>query len=168
MEIIGKRSSFKIGIVLFLFLLCPSVSFGQTNENTAALQDVHLTRSSILVSDLDKSLEIYRDILGFEVAIIAESDKESYAYQVFNIPKEALIKVATLNSMDQKRIINLKEVSGITLPKANLGIKMSAVLIKVNDIKTIMEHTVKGPRISYIEQSFIDPDGHLVALYQII
>lgn len=149
-------------------------------ESIGLERNVHFQRSSVLVSNLNESLKVYRDILGFEVAIIAESDKDSYVYEVFNIPKEANVKVATLHSSDQKRIINLKQVTGVNLPRMRDGIIMSAVLIRVEDLRTVMEmidtmglkhtkeHEVRGKRISYKEQSFIDPDGHLVALYELL
>ncbi|WP_298477807.1 VOC family protein [uncultured Maribacter sp.] len=166
-------------VLIAMFLLIGNVN-AQSGVMVKNEQEVHLKRSSILVSDLEKSLEVYRGVLGFKVASIVESEKESYAYQVFRIPKEANMRVATLNSSDQNRIINLKEVTGISLPKPTSSPYMSTVLIKVNDLHTVMkkikhlglelteEHTVKGTRLSYKEQSFVDPDGHLVALYEIL
>ncbi len=155
------------------------MAFSQEEGNTIT-REVHLQRSSVLVSNLDKSLQVYRDILGFKVAAIGESDSTSYVYTVFNIPKTAKIRIATLNSTDQKRIINLKEVTGVKLPKPPLQPYMSTVLIRVDNIEVIMEkikdlglkhtrqHVVKGSRISYKEQAFVDPDGHLVAVYQLL
>ncbi len=169
----------KIISLFFFFMLMINMAFSQEEGDTIS-REVHLQRSSILVSDLEKSLQVYRDILGFEVVVIAEADSKSYAYSVFNIPKNAKIKVATLNSIDQKRIINLKEVTGVKLPKPPSEPYMGPVLIKVDNIEIIMgkiknlglkhteQHSVKGSRISYKEQSFIDPDGHLVAVYQLL
>lgn len=166
----------KTSIFLLFVILTSSIANSQEKVVTKN-QEVHLQRSSILVSNLDRSLEVYRDILGFKVAIIAESDKDSYVYPVFRIPKEAKVRVATLNSNDQNRIINLKEVTGVELPRPVSTPFMSAVLIRIDDITSVMKkindlglesteiHVVKGSLISYTEQSFIDPDGHLVALY---
>ncbi len=165
--------------LFFFFMLMINMAFSQEEGDTIS-REVHLQRSSILVSNLETSLLVYRDILGFEVAAMAESDSTSYAYTVFNIPKTAKIKIATLNSTNQKRIINLKEVTGVKLPKPPSEPYMSTVLIRVDNIEVIMDkikdlglnhteqHVVKGSRISYKEQSFIDPDGHLVAVYQLL
>ena len=170
---IGKRM--KIAVVI-VFTIVPFLNM----EAQEAAQEVHLRRSSLVVGDLEKSLSLYRDILGFEVGPVGTYEKDNYAYQVFNIPEEATIRVATLNSTDQQRIINLKEVTGITLSEYRSALFTNVLLIKVADLKTVMqkisalglqtteEHTVKGSRLSYIEQSFTDFDGHRIALYQLL
>lgn len=174
-----KRIIKGVFIGSFLFLL-PLGVWAQEQTKETEVDEIHFRRNSILVSDLEKSLSVYRDILGFEVAMIAESDKDSYAYEVFRIPKDATFRVASLNSADQSRIINLKEVSGVELPKPPSAPFVSAMLLKVENLEKVMSkikalglestkaHTVNGKRLRYIEQSFIDYDGHLVALYQLL
>ncbi|KAA1244924.1 hypothetical protein [Aquimarina sp. RZ0] len=163
------KCPFKLKIfALFMILLVINI-YGQTKSfMIQEEEEVHVKRSSILISDLNRSLKIYQDILGFKVVIIAESDKESYAYPVFRMPKKSTIRVATLNYSDQNPIINLKEITGITLPKPISGPFMSTILIKVKELKSIMEkiqnlglestkvHMVKGKRISYKEQFFVN------------
>ncbi len=163
-------------VAVVVFTIVPFLSM----EAQEATQEVHLRRSSLVVGDLEKALTVYRDVLGFEVGPVGTYEKDNYAYQVFNIPKEATIRVATLNSTDQQRIINLKEVKGIVLPESQTALFMNVLLIKVEDLKAVMkkissldlqtteEHTVKGKRFSYVEQSFTDFDGHRIALYQLL
>ncbi len=168
------------GLLFWIGIGLPfSAIHAQDDGSEKESAEVHLRRSSILVSNLDQSLKLYQDVLGFEVGAIGTYEKDNYAYQVFNVPKEATIRVAALSSTDQKRIINLKEVTGVDLPKQQETPIMGVLLIKVDDLigvikkvkalglKTTEEHTVEG-RISYIEQAFTDFDGHRIALYQLL
>ena len=136
-------------------------------------------RVTLVVADIVRSLKIYRDILGFTINYHKESDADSYSYPVFNIPREAKISFATLDSPSQERTIGLTEVKGVDLPKGS-GIHMTASVIKVEDLESTMNQ-VKGLGLSYtepetdsneyftfLEQAFVDFDGHLIVLYQMI
>jgi len=140
----------------------------------------HFKRITILVKDIDRSLTIYRDILGFSLSSLSESAKDSYAYPVFKIPKEALVRFASLNSPDQIRTIGMTEVTGIELPKPSHPI-MTASVIRVKDLERTMqkiidlglEHTeMKIDETEsaglFKEQSFIDFDGHLIVVYELL
>jgi len=101
-------------------------------------------RITLVVADIERSLKIYRDILGF-----------------------------TLNSLE------LTEVKGCDLPERN-GIHMTASVIKVADLKVAISQietlgletteptTDSNDNFSFSEQAFVDFDGHLVVLYEII
>lgn len=135
-------------------------------------------RVTLVVADIERSLKIYRDILGFSINSIQDSAEDSYSYPVFKIPKEASIRFATLDSPTQERTIGLTEVKGIELPKPE-GPIMSASVIKVDHLHEVMdqvtalgletteEETDSNDHFTFIEQSFIDFDGHLVVLYEI-
>ncbi len=171
---------FRFATVVITVLLPVLGLYAQDGGLEKERKEVHLRRSSILVSNLDQSLKLYQDILGFQVGAIGTYEKDNYAYQVFNVPPEATIRVAALSSNDQSRIINLKEVTGVSLPKPAITPFMEVLLIKVDNLKAVMEkvralgltttkeHTVKGKRISYVEQAFTDFDGHRIALYQLL
>ena len=60
-------------------------------------------RITLVVADIERSLTVYRDILGFTINYIQPSDKDSFSYPVFNIPKEADLNFATLDSPTQER-----------------------------------------------------------------
>ncbi len=142
-------------------------------------ESVYFKRSTLLVSDLEQSLKVYRDILGFEVFQIKDSDKDSFSYPVFKIPVEADIRFATLSSPSQVRTLGLTEVKGIRLPRLSSPI-MSSLVIKVDNleekiakIQSLGLETTglkedQGNDFSFLEQAFIDFDGHLTVLYQII
>ena len=139
----------------------------------------HFKRITLVVSDIDKSLKIYRDVLGFKVHKIFDSESDSYSYPVFKIPKEAKIRFCTLDSSDQIRTIALTEVKGIELPKSQSPI-MTASVIRVSNLTEVMlkiaslglEYTEQkideGSDSLFKEQSFIDFDGHLIVLYEIL
>lgn len=140
----------------------------------------HFKRITLVVKDIEKSLKIYCDILGFTLESIKDSDTDSYSYPVFNIPQEAKIRFATLNSPDQIRTIGFTEVKGVDLPRNN-GIIMTASVIRVKDIERTMdkiielglEHTALKIDESessgqFKEQSFIDFDGHLIVVYELL
>ena len=135
-------------------------------------------RVTLVVADIERSLTIYRDILGFTVNSLKPSDEDSYSYPVFRIPKEAKISFATLDGPEQNRTLGLTEVKGCPLPK-NSGIHMTASVIKVADLKATMEKiqslgletteptTDGNDHFTFSEQAFVDYDGHLIVLYEI-
>ncbi len=136
-------------------------------------------RITLCVADLERSLKVYRDILGFKINYIKPSEKDSFSYPVFNIPNEADINFATLDSPSQERTFALTEIKGVPLPKHE-GIHMAASVIKVDDlIDVISQITALGLRTTdvktdeneyatFIEQAFVDFDGHLIVLYQLM
>ena len=162
--------------MLMMFLLGFGMHlFAQQNKDA---MDPFYKRVTLVVADIDKSLEIYQDILGFTINSRKPSDDDSYSYTVFNIPQEAKISFATLDSPEQNRTIGLTEVKGVELPKHN-GIHMAASVIKVSDLDGIMSK-IKALGLSFTEpemdgndhftfkeQAFVDFDGHLIVLYEI-
>lgn len=140
--------------------------------------DPYYKRVTLVVADIDKSLEVYRDILGFTLNSRKASDDDSYSYPVFNIPREAKVAFATLDSPEQERTIGLTEIKGVPLPK-NEGIHMTASVIKVADLDTVMDQiaalglntvdqtTDSNDNFTFKEAAFWDFDGHLVVLYEI-
>ncbi|RKR15250.1 catechol 2,3-dioxygenase-like lactoylglutathione lyase family enzyme [Maribacter vaceletii] len=136
-------------------------------------------RITLCVADLERSLTIYRDILGFTINYIQPSEKDSFSYPVFNIPNEADLNFATMDSPTQERTFALTEIKGVPLPKQE-GIHMTASVIKVDDLadviskikdlglKTTDVKTDENDYATFIEQAFIDYDGHLIVLYQLM
>lgn len=152
-----------------------------SNKTIAPLiqEGTHFKRTNLLVANLEKSLTIYRDILDFKIHKISPSSKESFSYPVFNIPKEANLKSCTLDSPDQIRTIALTEVTGIQLPSPPSQPHLSASVIRVRDLPMVMEK-IKALGLSttnskiaqgsdggmFVEQAFVDFDGHLIVLYE--
>lgn len=135
-------------------------------------------RATYLVSDLEKALEFYRDILGFEVEYIIGGNLESYSYEVFEIERDVAIRFATLNTETQPRVMALAEVPGLhrdqPLPRR------SAVVIEVEDIDRVVseskaagfkvhdeDHLVTPDGREGREIGIVDADGNLVVIYWI-
>ena len=67
-------------------------------------------RANFVVRDIDRSLNFYRDVLGFEVAFVKDSPDDSYSYPVFEIDKSQSIRFAVLSTATQLRVMALTEV----------------------------------------------------------
>jgi catechol 2,3-dioxygenase-like lactoylglutathione lyase family enzyme len=150
-----------------------------TTPPGAAPREVALKRVNLLVRDLDRSLAVYRDILGFRVFQISESGPQSYSYPVFRLPPQARLRFCTLDSSTETRALALTEVSGIELPAPPV-IALSTPVIRIerfDEVRARLEAAglaVVEPRRSktaegrdFRELAFTDPDGHLVVLYQL-
>ena len=136
-------------------------------------------RMNLIVSDLEQSLEIYRDVIGMEVFEIKDSEKGSYAYKVFNLPEDADMRYASLNIGSKTRGFSLTEVKNAELPSLD-GIKMTTAVIQVKGLREIYDKIIDmnlysteidedttPEGITFAEFSFTDYDGHLVVLYEL-
>jgi len=157
-------------LIPFLLLLILSLGANASPE---------LKRINLLVSDLDRSLEIYEGVIGMEVFEIKISKADSYAYEVFNVPSDARLRFASLNVGSEKRAFALTEVTKAGLPSQD-GIKMATAVIKINNLKEIYKQIndleLKTTRIdedttpegrTFLEFSFVDYDGNLIVLYEL-
>ena len=138
-----------------------------------------LKRINLIVSDLDQSLVIYRDVIGMEVFEIKNSEKGSYAYKVFNLPQDADMRYASLNIGSKTRGFSLTEIKNAKLPSYD-GIKMTTAVIQVKGLREIYDKIIDmnlysteidedttPEGITFAEFSFTDYDGHLVVLYEL-
>ena len=136
-------------------------------------------RMNLIVSDLDQSLEIYRDVIGMEVFEIKDSEKGSYAYKVFNLPEDADMRFASLNFGSKTRGFSLTEIKNAELPSLD-GIRMTTAVIQVEDLREIyqkiidmnlyyteIDQDITPEGVTFSEFSFTDYDGHLVVLYEL-
>ena len=161
-------------IALFIFVAPP----GTADET---YDGANFKRVTLVVADLERSLEIYRDILGFQLDGIMDSSEASYSYPVFKIDPEAKIRFATLSAGPaQVRTMALTEVTGMELPKPGRP-HMTASVIRVDDIEGTFKKLealgldIVPPKIAerpgefkFVEQAFVDFDGHLIVLYQML
>ncbi|MEI6668197.1 MAG: VOC family protein [Acidobacteriota bacterium] len=158
-----------------------AVSAGAQPAPTALTPGVvQVKRPNLVVSNIERSLKVYRDILGFKVFAVDPSSAESYSYPVFQFPKSGKLRMATLSTESAVRILALTELTGAPLPPKSTPHR-DAVVIEVRGIDQIMGRikaeglTVVPPKTSktpegmtFIEQAFEDYDGHLIVLYEIV
>lgn len=161
--------------LIVLLLFGPLASGAAAQPASGAIQ---IKRPNLVVSDLDRALRVYRDILGFKVFAVTDSGPDSYSYPVFQFPKDAKLRMATLSTDTGVRILALTELSGSPLPPKPVPHR-DAIVIEVRGIEEIIARAraaglhVVPPRTSktpegqtFIEQAFEDADGHLVVLYE--
>ena len=140
------------------------------------MNEPRFQRANYLVSDLDRALAFYRDILGFKVDFIKESEDVSYSYQVFEIEKDRQLKFAVLSTASQQRVMALTEVSG-DLPELAFP-RRSAIVLEIPDIDGVVrasrdaglhvyeeEHLVTQDGREGREIGIVDADGNLVVIY---
>lgn len=144
------------------------------------MSDAHLRfqRANFVVEDLDKSLQLYRDVLGFEIDLIKDSPSDSYSYPVFEIDPSVPIRFAVLNTATQARVMALTEVP-TSMEAAPLP-RRSAIVLDVADVDAVVNgareigchvydegelNTHDGRRGR--EVGLLDFDDNLVVIYNI-
>ena len=104
---------------------------------------LRLQRANFLVSNLERALQFYRDVLGFEVAFVKEPRQTSYSHQVFGIDRSQPVGFATLSTPNQARVMALTEVRDLA-PQTEP--RRSAIVLEVADINAAV--AAPSPRIS--------------------
>jgi catechol 2,3-dioxygenase-like lactoylglutathione lyase family enzyme len=143
---------------------------------------MYVKRPALVVDNLDRSLAIYRDILGFKVQFIKTSAQDSYSYDVFNIARHIPLRFATLTADGpDMSVFGLIEAPGArTLPEP-ATLRTSAVVIHVDDLDVMILALSARTDVTLLpefalatqdgrkgrEVAMIDPDGHAVLLYHI-
>ncbi len=153
----------------------------------ALAQVVQVKRPTLMVSDMDASLAVYRDLLGFDIHYLRgdlDAEREeplSLAYTYFDIdPKKYdYTRFATLDTPQQTRALGLIELRGRRLPRTRP--RTQTVVVQVEDVDALAPiltgaglevlpatdeaETPEGD--VYKEMPFVDPDGHVVVLYHL-
>ena len=163
---------------------------------SVSAQVVQVKRPTLMVSNLDASLELYRDLLGFTVFYLrgdapteetrpaAEVEGEvesSKAYQYFSIDptRYNYTRFATLNTPSQVRALGLIELHGPPLPRPSP--RLSTIVLQVEDVDALGERlraagyqvlpaaaeATTPEGVRYKEMPFIDGDGHVIVLYHL-
>jgi len=133
-------------------------------------------RWSAVVSDMDSSIHLFRDILGFELGSLTTDPNSSYVYEMFGIDTSITTRHATFHAGVSKRVLSIIEVPGVDLPVPSSSPRMSAALINANGrfdeiVKRLINdgYVVLEPHDLNkvgIEIGFMDRDGHWYALYE--
>ncbi|WP_298918600.1 VOC family protein [uncultured Algimonas sp.] len=167
-------------IILSACATAPSEVRPPVTEKQTEFVYPHVKRPNLLVADLDRSLAIYRDILGFDDAPIGESALDSFSYPVFKIPREARMRYVYLGEPGEDRVFGLMKISGVDLPRPSAAPHMSTVVIGVTGLAEIKDklraagleisttRTSGRVEFTFKEMSFVDPDGHMIVLYEVL
>ena len=144
-----------------------------SSENTVRFQ-----RANFVVADIDRSLALYRDVLGFELAFIKDSPDDSYSYPVFEIEPDRKLRFAVLSTADQPRVMALTEVPGdlepVPMPRR------AAIVLDVADVDAVVAGAKGAGCHVYDEGELLthdgrrgrevgiaDYDGNLIVIYNI-
>ncbi len=144
----------------------------------ASNDTLRFQRANFIVRDIERSLRLYRDVLGFEVAFVKDSPDDSYSYPVFEIPKTESLKFAVLSTASQVRVLALTEVPA-ELPRVPHP-RRTAIVLEVGNVDAVVDgardagchvydeeelHTHDG-RVGR-EVGIVDYDDNLVVIYNI-
>jgi|GEM_PF-678522 len=166
-----------IGTGLILLSACQAPT---TAPVANPIEMPHVKRPNLVVADLDRSVSIYQGILGLKASEPSVSGEDSFSYPVFNIPKGTPMRSLTLSEAGEARVMALTELKGIPLPKPHSAPFMSTVVIGITDLDSkfsalqsmgleVTETRIAGGvDFKFIEQAFVDPDGHLIVCYEIL
>jgi catechol 2,3-dioxygenase-like lactoylglutathione lyase family enzyme len=148
-------------------------------SHSAVKTGLHLKRPCLIVADLQRSLQIYRDILGFRLDYVGEASPESYLYTVFKLPPQGKLTFAALSTDHEPRAIALTEAKNVELPPL-LPPHRSATVIQVSDLSSVIQQIqalnleilppssfTAPPNLRFTEQGFHDFDGHLLIVYEV-
>lgn len=169
--------------VLFGFFLAAGTAFAQENDDEAPLERLApIHRHSMLVSDLERSLTLYRDVLGLTVSRVTETPADSYSYRFFNIEPGAMKRFAYLDGeAGHRNVLGLGEVPGIELklPDSPRSVAYVQTVADVEGVKAQVEalglETI--PPVEFMsreagkpgmEFGIIDFDGHLILVYGLL
>ena len=119
--------------------------------------NIRFQRANFVVSDIDRSLTFYRDVLGFELAFIKDSPDDSYSYPVFEIDPGRKLRFAVLSAPDQPRVMALTEVPGdlepVPMPRR------AAIVLDVSDVDAVVAGAKAAGCHVYDEGELLTHDG---------
>ena len=119
---------------------------------------VRLQRANFVVTNIDRALTFYRDVLGLTLDFVKDSPDVSYSYDVFEIDRDQPIRFAVLSSPSQVRILALTEVPVDTLESVP-NPRRSAIVIDVGDVDAVVDGARQAGCHVYREEKLITHDG---------
>lgn len=135
-------------------------------------------RSNYVVANIDRALTFYRDVLGFDVVFIKDSEADSYSFDVFEIERNNKMRFAVLGAPDQPNVMALTEVP--TAEPIATAPRRSAIILEIPEIDRVVAGSKALGLKVYSEDKLItkdgregreigivDFDGNLVVIYKI-
>jgi len=168
------------GLVVGVLLAVQMMDRPKAEPAAAAYEMPHVKRPNRVVADIDRSLTVYGDILGLTASEPQVLGENSLSYPVFNIPKGTPMRSVTLHEPGEQRVFALTELKGFDLPRPVSAPFMNTAVIGITDLErkfsqiedlglTVTETRIAGGAdFKFIEQAFVDFDGHLIVCYEIL
>ena len=118
---------------------------------------IRFQRSNFIVGDIDRALTFYRDVLGFDLVFIKDSDSSSYSYDVFEIDRSNKMRFAVLGTPEQKNVMALTEVPDAKPIEAMP--RRSAIILEIPEIDRVVAQSKALGLTVYPEDKLITKDG---------
>ena len=136
-------------------------------------------RANYLVSNKERALLLYRDILGMNLDFMKDSEEDSYSYEVFDIDDSIPMEFALLSYENQPRVLALTILGDGNLEQ-NPTPRRSAIVIEVDNVDETVakckengfhcyrdDHLITHDGREGKEVGILDDDGNLVVIYKI-
>ena len=140
---------------------------------------VRFQRANFVVTDLDRALTFYRDVLGMKLDFVKDSPDDSYSYDVFEIDRRQKIRFAVLSTETQVRVLALTELPGADLAPLPHP-RRTAIVLEVGNVDGVVAGAAAAGCQVYAEDKlithdgrigreigFVDHDGNLTVIYNI-
>lgn len=117
-------------------------------------------RANFVVTDIDKALTFYQDVLGFEVTYRKGHNPDSYSIPVFEIPDGAELNFVILSLPGQPRVMALSGIKNIPMPAVPYP-RRSAIVLDVADPDKVMADSAALGLKVYEEGRLETHDGRI-------
>lgn len=167
----------------------PYIEPGTRNSNPAEGklkgQVLRIKRPLLLVTDLQRSVAFYRDVIGLEVYNVEtrySNDPDGMGNKLLNLPPGTRWRVATLNTSDEARGITLREVPDVDFAVSQdprkqiilfeasdaLGVYRRALTAGVEVFPPAFGGTTASNGMRLLEFGLLDPDGYVLAFFKYV
>ncbi len=119
---------------------------------------VRFQRANYVVTDLERALEFYVGVLGLTLDFVIDSEKTSYSYPVFDIPKDAVMRFAVLSAPNQPRVMALTELKNVSLDPVSHP-RRAAIVLETPDVDSVANRAKAAGFEVCIERELITFDG---------
>jgi len=139
--------------------------------------DLQVHRTNILVADMERSLRMYRDILGFQVNFLL--DALDVAPEMFGLPKETRMRMAFISEgKGAFGSLAISEVQGTDIPPAQPPYPFCIIIeVKEGRLAGILDQlraaglpvgeAYELTKPDRTDVTVTDPDGHRVTLFEL-
>lgn len=118
---------------------------------------IRFQRANFLVADIERSLTFYRDVLGFDVVFVKDSEPDSYSFDVFDIERGPAMRFAVLRTDEQPNVMALTEIAG--LPPVTDGPRRSGIILEIPEFDRVVDQSKSLGLKVYHEDKLITKDG---------
>lgn len=164
----------------------PFLREGSYSQKPLQGKVLRVKRPLVIVSDLERSLKFYVDVLGFELYSVEpyyDRNPQSLGYEMFGLPPGVRKRMAMLNTSDEIRGLTLQEIRDVPVEFKSRP-RAFTVLLETDDLLGIRQRaraaghrviepalgdipsTASTPALRFMEFAVIDPDDHVISFFQ--